>query len=102
MSERSDGSDRVSLLVEKVSRTNISRVREGEEESGAKTSAAFRENRFRNGARSDGRRSNSHMPVRGQFAAASAAGSVSSGSVRASVTPNLRHGGAQEKQETQR
>lgn len=37
-----------------------------------------------------------------QFAAASAAGSVSSGSVRASVTRDLQHGGAQEKQEAQR
>lgn len=42
------------------------------------------------------------MPVRGQFVAASAAGSVSSGSVRASVTQNSRHGGAQEKQEAKR
>lgn len=38
----------------------------------------------------------------GQFAAASAAGSVSSGSVRASVTRDLQHGGAQKKQEAQR
>lgn len=37
-----------------------------------------------------------------QFAAASAAGSVSSGSVRASVTRDLQHGGAQEKQKAQR
>lgn len=37
-----------------------------------------------------------------QFVAASAAGSVSSGSVRASVTRDLQHGGAQEKQEAQR
>lgn len=36
-----------------------------------------------------------------QFAA-SAAGNVSSGSVRASVTRDLQHGGAQEKQEAQR
>lgn len=49
-----------------------------------------------------GTRSCSHMPVRGEFAAASAAGSVSSGSVRASVTQNSRHGGAQEKQEAKR
>jgi len=37
-----------------------------------------------------------------QFAAASTTGSVSSGSVRASVTRDLQHGGTQEKQEAQR
>lgn len=42
------------------------------------------------------------MPVRGQFAAASLANSVSNGSVRASVRQNSRHGGAQEKQEAKR
>lgn len=40
-----------------------------------------------------------HMPV---AAASSAAGSVSSRSVRASVTRDLQHGGAEEKQEAQR
>lgn len=81
-----------------------SRAREGEEVERDRRQQRFVRIVSANGARSErlgvGETCSSHMPVRGQFAAASAAGS---GSVRASVTQNSRrHGGAQEKQEAKR